>query len=130
MERPTLIEPEYLNSLYNKKPLINIENMDLEIPNVTENVLKTKKSRSILFNWLVLLFVLFILYLLYLRFKNSEPNPDLNNLPPSIRNNSYHKNLKKKRKKKKHQEEYQTFYVPNSNFNYENGIYYNDFVSF
>ena len=130
MERPTLVEPEFLNSLYNKKPLIAIKDLDLEVPNVTEGILKTKKSRSMLFNWLVLLFIIFIIYLLYIRFKNSEPDPNLDNLPPSIRNNKYHKSILKKPKRIKSKKEYEALYVPNSNLNYENGIYYNDVVSF
>jgi hypothetical protein len=130
MERPTLVEPEFLNSLYRNKPLINIRDLDIEIPNVTEGILKTKKDRSMLFNWIVLLFIIFIIYLLYLRFKNSDPEPNLDNLPPSIRNNKYHKGILKKKKIENQNNTYESLYVPNSKLNYENGIYYNDVVSF
>ena len=91
--------------------VIDIDNLDIEIPNVTENVLKTKKSRSILFNWVVLFVIIFIIYLLYQRFKNSDPEPDLENLPPSIRNNRYHKKVLKEKKIK------QKNYAPEANNN-------------
>ena len=98
IKRPNLVESDFLLSLEPKNNLMNIDNLGIEVPNI--DILKTKKSRSILVNWIVLFIILFIIYLLYQRFINIESTPNLESLPESIKNNKYHKDLENKKKKK------------------------------
>jgi hypothetical protein len=109
-KKPNLVELDYLMTLEPTNSIIDIDDLGINIPNV--DILSTKKSRSILVNWIVLFIILFIIYLLYKRFENSEPNPDIDSLPESIKDNQYHKNLKKKQKQKqkqKHSVDYVSF---------------------
>ena len=44
--RPSLIEPEYLSSFQHN--MLEITDLDIEIPNITENVLQTKKGEEVI----------------------------------------------------------------------------------
>jgi len=88
--KPSLVDLDMINRFSKNPSLIDIESLNIEIPRVN---LETKESRSLLLNWVSIFIILFIFYLLYRRFKNTVHKPHLELLPPSIKNNEYHRNL-------------------------------------